>query len=608
MCGILGIFDMSGGRQDTGVVESLLPTLAHRGPDDRGVAALGPVVFGHTRLSILGIEKPWARQPLKCGRGLLNFNGEIYNFELLARRLKAEGIRCEGGSDTEVFGLCLENWGVEKTLESVDAMFAFAWYDRNSKMLTLARDPLGEKPLYWANCGNRIWFASEIKTILKTGDVTDEPNLSRIDDYLYTSKVNGAETIFADVREVGPGELIRFQVGQAAPRQLFYWKLEDAFGTGVDNSDLSIGDATAIELNKAISSRCLSDVPLGILLSGGIDSCTIAEHLAKNQSQDVLQLLFADNETSELSERKDVENFLDFMKGRHPAWKFKLNAGKLEFDHYLQQLERITWYYDEPVQFYNSPLLANLCGVAGKKGLKVLLSGEGSDEIFFGYDRFLRTSEFLVEEVEREQKLRHLYFGGGLHSMDVIQKLTEKVADGAENTAPWQWLETHIDEPPNLLQQIFSQKFRLQTLLQRQDRIGMADSIEIRVPFLRPELVKWSNKLPLDRKVNLESRQTKICLRAAMQNRLPPRILSKSKDGFPSDMMAWLTSSNMHKLATDLIKDSRGFCQNYLDGRVANSIIENHFSGKRRLDTLVWNLVSLEIWHRVCRPSVGNGL
>ena len=202
-------------------------------------------------------------------------------------------------------------------------------------------------------------------------------------------------------------------------------------------------------------------------------------------------------------------------------------------------------------------------------------------------------------------KLKHLYFGGGLHSVDVVQALTEKVSDGAENTAPWDWLETHLDESPELLQQIFSQKFRLQTLLQRQDRIGMADSIEIRVPFLRPELVKWSNRLPIERKVNLESKQTKVCLRAAMQNRLPPRILSKAKDGFPSDMMAWLKSSDMHKLATDLIKDANGFCQNYLDGSAANRLIENHFSGERRLDTLVWNLVSLEIWHRICRPSVG---
>ena len=172
--------------------------------------------------------------------------------------------------------------------------------------------------------------------------------------------------------------------------------------------------------------------------------------------------------------------------------------GSSKFDRYLQQLERITWHYDEPVQFYNSPLLANLCGVARKKGLKVLLSGEGSDEIFFGYDRFLRTSAFLVDEADRQKKLRHLYFGGGLHSIDVVKELTERVSDGAENTASWKWLETYLDESPDLLQQIFSQKFRLQMLLQRQDRIGMADSIEIRVPFLRPELVKWSNKLPVE--------------------------------------------------------------------------------------------------------------
>jgi asparagine synthase (glutamine-hydrolysing) len=202
------------------------------------------------------------------------------------------------------------------------------------------------------------------------------------------------------------------------------------------------------------------------------------------------------------------------------------------------------------------------------------------------------------------EHLRHLYFGGGLQSVDAVRGLTDAVADGAEATAPWRWLEQHLDKDFNLLQQIYSQRFRMQMLLQRQDRVGMADSIEIRVPFLRPKLVDWSNRLRLDDKVDFASGQTKLCLRAAMENRLPKRILTKGKDGFPSDMTSWLKTSVMYEVATKLVGDSGGFCQNYLDGKAANALVDDHFAGRRPLATLVWNLVSLEIWHRICRPSV----
>jgi asparagine synthase (glutamine-hydrolysing) len=207
VCGIVGSIDLAGGTGRREWVEPLLPSLAHRGPDDQRVETSGPVAFGHTRLSIVGVDKPHARQPFSIERNLLNFNGEIYNFQDVLRRLKADRIPMRGGSDTEAIGACLHHWGVEHTLASIDGMFAFAWYNSDERSLTLSRDPLGEKPLYWTRKGNRLWFASEIKALLLTGEISDESNLARIDDYLYPAKDKRAGNYFCRCKRGGTWHL-----------------------------------------------------------------------------------------------------------------------------------------------------------------------------------------------------------------------------------------------------------------------------------------------------------------------------------------------------------------------------------------------------------------
>jgi len=554
-------------------------------------------------LAIIGTESPQAQQPIVLPRGMLTFNGEIYNFLDLARALRDENRTIDETSDSMVLAACMSHWGLDKTLRRIDGMFAFAWYDAGSRTTYLVRDRLGEKPLYWSKTRDRVWFASEIKALLATTEVDHAPNLRRIDDFLYTAKINGAETIFRDVQDVEPGTIVRIDHdGQIGIRR--YWSLEGAFEEPSVTADiLPVSDFTE-RLRRAVASRSISDVPFGVLLSGGIDSNAVADLLLSENVATRFPGYFADNVDEGVSERNDVEEFLGAMRRRHPEGRVDLKSSVLHIDDYLEKLNDLAWFYDEPVQFYNSPLLSGLCAVARRDDVKVLLSGEGSDELLHGYDRFARTSAELANVTDRDRKIGHLYFGGGLHSAPIVERLTRHVADGAKATAPWRWLEKYIDAPLDILQLVFSQRYRMQMLLQRQDRVGMAHSVEIRVPFLQPAFVDWVNRLSTAVKFDAPSGETKVILRRAMADRLPRRILTKAKDGFPSDMMVWLRDETMRRLTRELTGDPTVFTQSYLDGAFAKTLVDDHFNGVVRQDVLIWNLVSLEIWYRQFHNSV----
>jgi asparagine synthase (glutamine-hydrolysing) len=599
MCGIVGVLSRTGTAPPADRLRGLLPLLDHRGPDDRGSIVLGSACFGHTRLSILGLDAPAARQPVCSGGHMLVFNGEIYNFHDLVDALRGAGISIDGRSDTEALFLSLAHWGLDRTLARIDGMFAFAWFDGQARKLHLVRDPMGEKFLYWADTPKEFWFASEIKPLIAAGAATCAPNLRRIDDFFYTGKINGAETIFRDVREVEPGTVVAVSA-DSAPRDRTWWSLTDQ-AQGAADDVRSFPE----RLTHAIASRRISDVPIGILLSGGIDSNALVELLLAQSPRDDLDLFFADNVNPRMSEKADAELFVDHMRVRYPAGTLRFHPSLIEFDEYQSRMAEITWYYDEPIQFANSPLLHRLCEDARRANLKVLLSGEGSDEILYGYERFARTRAELEGISDRRTIVEALYFGGGRHSTDLVRRLTRDVAQGAAATAPWSWIENHLDDfGVDRFQLLFSQRYRLQTLLQRQDRIGMAHSIEIRVPYLAPALVSSCNRLPIDELYDPSSGETKRPLRRFMAGRLPQRILTKAKDGFPSDMLGWLREERMQRHVSELVGDPSGFCQRFLDGECAKQIVADHFSGQRRADVLVWELYSLETWHRVFRNGV----
>ncbi|HZQ14707.1 MAG TPA: asparagine synthase (glutamine-hydrolyzing) [Pseudolabrys sp.] len=602
MCGIWGCVGAKGQPALQDAVARLAPVLRHRGPDDEGVAVLGPAAFGHTRLAILGPADAASRQPVCDGDYMLSFNGEIYNFKDIARELRRDGIAVGGRSDTEVLFQCLKHFGVRATLDRLDGMFAFAWFDRGKSELTLARDPMGEKFLYWAKANGTFWFGSEIKVLLAAGAASAAPNLARIDDFFFTGKVNGAATIFRDVQEVEPGTCVQFSAPTGRVTCSTYWSL-----TGSPRPSLAFAGAGDFgkAFAQAVASRRISDVPIGVLLSGGIDSSALASCLLDGDDIEGIDLYFADNRNPEFSERSAVDAFVSHLRGAEPGKDIRFHPNFLEFGEYHTRMRHLTWHYDEPLQFMNSPLLGGLCDMARHDGLKVLLSGEGSDEILHGYDRFKRTLDLLGSSPSRDAVIRNLYLGGGIDNAGLVRELCGRAGEGAEATEAWAWLDRHVDTfPVEQLQLLFSQRYRLQTLLQRQDRIGMASSIEIRVPFLAPWLVKWVNTLGPSALFDSERQLTKLPLRAAMQDRLPDIILTKKKEGFPSDMHAWLREDRMHRLLTSMIDADDSFTASYLDRAVARRIVGDHFAARRRYDVLIWMLYSLECWHDVFARQV----
>jgi len=604
MCGILGVFRPGTSPLAPEKLQRLTAILDHRGPDNSGTAALHNATFGHTRLSILGLNAPLSNQPVNTNNCLLSFNGEIYNFHTLRQNLLMEGVACGETSDTETLFHCLRLWGIEKTLSQLDGMYAFAFYDGNKRTLYLARDRMGEKPLYWSQTSGQFWFGSEIKSLLASGEVSSAPNLARIDDFFCTGAVNGNQTIFRDIHELPPGSFLTIEEAAPSPRLTEYWRLEDC---GIELPPQSM-DTWAREflgrLDEAIASRQISDVPIGILLSGGIDSNTIAERIMESAAQSPA-FFFAESSDPATSERKDVDAFLNFQKERRPDFNIELHTATLDFKSFLKEHIRQTWHFDEPVFFNNSIALSAISRKASQLGFKVLLSGEGSDEILFGYDRFSRTLESLGSAPEKEQILRTLYLGGGEQNAALVNKLCHGHAEGIRQTEPWQWLDKNIDIfPLSRLQMLFSQKFRLLTLLQRQDRVCMSHGIEARIPFLAPDLVRWVNRLPFSTKYDAKSRRTKHVLRHAMAHKLPQRILTKPKDGFPSGVESWIFSGPLKPILKSLVFDPDGFISSYLDRSLAQKILEDYFAGKKQYEFLAWRFFNLEIWHRLYRDGI----
>jgi asparagine synthase (glutamine-hydrolysing) len=604
MCGIVGVMPRQNLSEQMARIFGLTQLLAHRGPDDTRASRNEAVCFGHARLSIIGVTAKEAIQPVKDGDNLLTFNGEIYNYLELNNKLEQQGIQVVGRSDTETLSLCLKHWGLEETLKLIDGMFAFAWYKGSSGELYLARDKVGEKPLYWASGKNGFWFASEIKAILGSGDIDASPNLDRVDEYFYSSKVSGRETMFKQVSELEPGSFIKLDRCTWQIDVKRYWRIEDCFWSETESSVPVDHRDFEGRLTKAIGSRRVSDVPAGVLLSGGIDSNTLTEFFLAERPSGTLDLFFADNDNSEISEKDDAEAFLDLARQRYPSSSLNFRTNTVNFRDFHESFRDLTWYYDEPVQFANSPLLKSLCKNARDHNIKVLFSGEGADELLFGYDRFVRTQKLLLNCTDPKEKIRQLFFGGGMHSRKDIFELTRDVSKGASDTSSWQWLENNLDQPLDQLQLIFSQKFRLQMLLQRQDRVGMSESVEIRVPFIAPDFVEYMNRLPLDKKFDAKSGTTKKILRDTMANRLPKRILAKPKDGFPTDMIIWLRQSRMKDLILEMVTDSSSFTSRYLKPAFVSKLVREHFSGDQPHDFLIWELFSLETWHSVYSSGV----
>lgn len=629
MCGIAGWFRLA---VETGerlpLLRAMCDTLVHRGPDDEGTFVGEDVALGMRRLSIVDLAGGHQPMASEDGRVQLVFNGEIYNHDALREALAARGHRFRTRCDTEVVLRQYEDGGLD-ALAALNGMFAIALWDGRAGALHLLRDRLGIKPLYWAWDGGALVFGSEPKAILASGRVRREVDPLAIWDYLTLRYVPGPHSIWRSMWKLPPGHRLTLRRGDAEPRIERWWDVPlEPPREGVSEQELDREFAALF--TDAVRLRMIADVPVGVLLSGGLDSSAVAAAVARAPGARLSTFCVAFREGGEWDEREYAREVAKWLGTDHQ----EIVIGAREFTDFLP---RYVEYADEPLADLASIPLYYVSRLA-REHVKVVLSGEGSDEILGGYDfdrvvagweealRAVRPLDFLGEGAWAV-RLRRLVPGARRRESEVLAALDASAAavpshithylDSDEKRALLGPGAAHRDsldvvreplaraaaaEPLQRMLYAWCQSWLAEDLLAKADRMSMATSLELRVPFLDVRLVEWAARAPRAMKVGRDGAGplvTKRALRRFARGLLPPRILERRKRGFPVPAYAWL-SGPLRDFAHDAIAAPGAKLRGRMDGVALDaalsagtgpeaSVVERH---------RLWNLLVLELWLR----------
>jgi asparagine synthase (glutamine-hydrolysing) len=621
MCGIAGIATRDFQEPiEEGRLKRMRDALRHRGPDGAGLLLDGPVGLGHRRLSIVDVSGGHQPMANEDGSVWIVFNGEIYNHAALRPGLEARGHRYRSRSDTETILHLYEEEG-ERCVERLQGMFAFAIWDRPRRRLLLARDRLGIKPLYYAITPRELLFASEIKALLAAG-VRPELDHAALPEYLAAGFVSGEETLFRGVRRLPPASTLSWSPGQEF-HQRRYWRLPAPEGDG--------GPALAeracevrSRLAAAVRSHLMSDVPLGLFLSGGIDSSGLLALMAPMVKEPVRTFAvgFSEREANELAYAR--------LAARSAGAEHREVVVSPE--EFFQSLPGLVWHEDEPISFPSSIPLYFVSRLA-QDHVKVVLTGEGADELFLGYNRYRVTAW--------NQRLGRLYWSATPSALRAtVRRVAGRLPRPLRRYAVRSFLTLEPGQRGLYCENfaVFSQALRqevlpdagllaardphaqslafyeeavggaldrmsradLQTylvrLLMKQDRMSMAASIESRVPFLDHELVEHVVSMP--GRFKLRGWQTKAVLRAALRGLVPPAILSRRKMGFPVPVARWLRGP-FWSLVEEFVLGPRAHSRGLFDPSVLRRLAEEHRGGQVSHGDRLWLLLNLEVWQRV---------
>ena len=625
MCGIVGIANLNPREAvDEALLKRMRDVIRHRGPDGEGLWAEGPVGLGHRRLSIVDVatgQQPMANEDGSCW---LTYNGEIYNHAGLRPGLVARGHRYRTQSDTETILHLYEEEG-ERCVERLQGMFAFALWDRKRERLLLARDRLGIKPLYYAVTDRELLFASEIKAILVAGRLRPQFNEAVLPEFLATRFVSGPETFFRGVRKLEPGRTLTWSPGKGLEERR-YWRLP----FGADGSD---GDGAGLEarsqelrerLEATVRSHLMSDVPLGLFLSGGIDSSALAAFMAPMVREPIrtFSVGFHEPEANELS-------YARLMARAVGAEHREVVVSPGEF---FDALPRLVWHEDEPIAFTSSVPLYFVSRLA-QQHVKVVLTGEGADELFLGYNRYRvtalnqrlgalyartvppplrRWTANLIAAAPRpfrryaERSFLALPPGPrGLFCENFAvfptwrqQDLWAEPARFAATDPYAEALRCYEEGPGGALERMGRADMQtyLVELLMKQDQMSMAASVESRVPFLDHVLVEHVTAMPARFKVR--GWQTKVALREAVRDCVPRPILTRHKMGFPVPVGRWLRG-HFWPLVEEFVLGPRALRRGFFHPAALERLALEHRRGLGEHGDRLWLLVNLEIWQRI---------
>ncbi|HYU47543.1 MAG TPA: asparagine synthase (glutamine-hydrolyzing) [Terriglobales bacterium] len=630
MCGIAGILEFGRDtRASATALREMCRVMTHRGPDDEGFYTDACLGLGMRRLSIVDLAT--GHQPISNEDGSLwiVFNGEIYNHLALREQLIARGHSYSTHSDTETIIHLFEEYGAD-CVQHLRGMFAFAIWNRNTKTLFIARDRLGIKPLYYKLTPERLLFGSEIKVVLAYGGIRPEFNRSTLPEFLAFGYLSGEETFYSGIGKLLPGHTMTIGPdGKPGIRQ--YWDLDASKPHESRDENYYVRNYREL-LEGAVQSHLMSDVPLGVFLSGGLDSSAVAALMTKVRREPIetFSVGYKEQTYSELPYARTVA---DHLKSLHR----EVLIGERDF---FDSLPRLIWHEDEPIVWPSSVALYFVAKLARER-VTVVLTGEGSDETLAGYTRYAFTlKNAALDRVYRRvvpsfarRQLRTTLADSGLIGATVRRKLahTFLALDGEA------WSEFYFDnffsafgkaEQSGLLTADFALQFAPETayrevlkyweqssgpllqrllytdvktylveLLMKQDNMSMAAAIESRVPFLDHVLVEFASRIP--REVQLKGLAGKQILKKAMEDLLPHSIIYRPKLGFPTPWSGWLAGSRLDSIEAFLL-EPRSLNRGYFRQEAIPKLFHQHRAKHRDNYDRIWRLLNLEWWHRVC--------
>ena len=621
MCGIAGFLNTDGSPADERLVRRMTDVISHRGPDGSGHYVRGEVALGHRRLSIIDLATGGQPMSNENDTAWVTYNGEIFNHADIRPELEAAGHRYKSHCDTETIIHAYEQWG-DQSVTRYRGMFAYAIWDQNKRQLFCVRDRLGIKPFYYYWDGRLFAFASEIKALLQHPAISAQFNDELLPEYLAFGYASGDQTMFAGIRKLMPGHTMTVTCGSSPRLEIKqYWQAPcpTQFDDRPDHEWIS---ECRSRLENVVRMRLMSDVPLGMFLSGGVDSSAIAA-IIKRQADGPVKTFsvgYSESQFSELSEARQVAQQIG--TDHHEV--------QISMEDFFNALPSLVWHEDEPITWPSSVSLYFVSKLA-RQEVKVVLTGEGSDELFAGYGRYrfyqlntdwmraysvvpnamrkaiqgaVADSHLLSASLRR--KLGHTVLGRGADieslylnnfycafGLDEQHKLLNReFTQNPYATFLEYWNSTAAS--PNLPRLLFAdQKTYLVELLMKQDQMSMATSIESRVPFLDHQFVEFAASVPPHMK--LRGKQGKYIMKKAVEDLIPHDIIYRKKMGFPTPITDWLLRPEA-SFIRDYLRDPDGILAAYTNPAYVDELIEKHDRGVHDATDRIWRLLNLQIW------------
>jgi asparagine synthase (glutamine-hydrolysing) len=623
MCGIAGALSFNQAPVEVERIQSMTKVLTHRGPDDEGVHVFGPVGLGHRRLSIIDLS-PAGKQPMTNEDRTIwvTFNGEIYNFVELRHQLKKKGHRFRSATDTEVVLHAYEEWGIE-CLKRLNGMFAFGLWDGGKQRLWLARDRLGVKPLFYCHLPQCLLFGSEIKALLTDSRVDRMIDYEALAYYLALNYTPAPYTLFAQIRQLLPGHYLMVDI-TGRVQDVEYWEL--VYREEEDRGERAYAEEFSALLEDSVRLRLVSDVPFGVFLSGGVDSSCVAYWMSRHLNRPVktFSIGFGEPSFDELTYAREVAQSIGADHYEHIV---TADAAAI--------LPKLVWHAEEPTAD-SSMVAVYYLAQETHKHVKMVLSGDGADEILAGYETYQahyvhRLYRFLPawlrqkvirpmvnllpmsdSKVSLDFKLRRFVAGAEFSPEDahatwrmifdreargrLISPVLDRPGAAADviNLYRAAFAQTNARHPLNRMLYVDTRFYLPNDMLVKVDRMTMAHGLEAREPFLDYRLVEFLACVPPRFKLK-HFLHKKYLLKASMKGKLPDSVLWRKKQGFNVPNARWI-KNDLKPFVMDHLSPTRIREMGLLDSKAVDKLLADHFSGRVDNGHQIWCLLTLVLW------------